>query len=326
MAHAGKTAHLLRIIYLLSTRQGVSRRLLSEECGVCDRTVYRYIQTLAESGVPIYYDQHGQCYRFTEKIFLKPLTFSVAEATAMLQCLQAFGRAANPLAPYLRQAQEKILGSLPLPQQRQVDELCPTVDIAVAPRQQGVGGDVFGCVQGAISKRKRLFITYYTKSRDTMSDRKVDPYVISFRGAAWYLVAFCHQRQQVKMFRLDRIRRLAVLEESYEWPRHFSAAQFFAGSWLLEQGELMHVILRFAPEAARWVREGHYHPSQRLTDLPGGALRYEVTVKGWWEITRWILGFGPLVEVIAPSKLRRKVAALLAKASGQYGDDNYQQG
>ena len=320
MAHTAKTAHLLRIIYLLSSRQGVSRRALSEECGVCDRTVYRYLQTLAESGLPIYYDQKGLCYRFTEKIFLKPLTFSVAEATAMLQCLQAFDRAANPLAPQLQQAQEKILGCLPLPQQQQVDALRPTVDIMVAPQQQGVGRDVFSCIQQAISKRQRLLITYYTKSRDTVSDRKVDPYVISFRGAAWYLVAFCHKRHQVKMFRLDRIRQLTISQELFDRPRHFSADLFFAGSGLLEQGEPMHVILRFAPDAARWVREGRYHPSECMTELPDGALRYEVTIKGWWEITRWILGFGPLVEVLEPVKLRRKVAALLFQACRSYAN------
>lgn len=324
MAHAAKTARLLRIIYLLSRRQGASLRLLAEECGVCARTVYRYIRTLAESGLPIYYDPKGLCYRFAEKVFLKPLTFSVAEATAMLQCLQAFGREANPLAPYLQQAQEKIMACLPLPQQKQVNALRPTVDITIVPQQQGVCSDIFGCIQQAISKQQRLFITYYTKSRDVVSDRKVDPYVISFRGLAWYLVAFCHKRQQVKMFRLDRIRRLAVLHESFERPRHFSAAQFFAGSWLLEQGELMHVVLRFTPEAARWVREGHYHPSQRMTELPDGALLYEVTVKGWWEITRWILGFGPLVEVIEPAKLRRKVAALLTQACNSYASAGQQ--
>lgn len=319
MAKSEKLIRLLKIISLIEHRHGASMQTLMQECGVSERTLYRDIEALSQGGMPIFYDPDFGRYRFMEKVFLKPLTFSLDEAAALIQCAGAFVQDSMPMSQALQRAQERILASMPTEKQRKVDELRGAIDIKVAQYPDNVCTDVFACVEQAVQTRCRINVVYYTKSSDVVNERKLDPYLLTYRGTAWYLVAYCHLRQTVKLFRVDRIRQITMLTETFEYPKNFSAAAFFEGSWVIEQGEPIRVKLRFSPDIARWVRGRQYHALQQTTDEADGSLIYEVTVTGAREITRWILGFGAAVEVLSPPELRIQVASTLRQAAAAYG-------
>ena len=78
------------------------------------------------------------------------------------------------------------------------------------------------------------------------------------------------------------------------------------------------VVLRFAPSVAGRVKEATWHPSQRVTTLPDGALEWRATVAGTIEIRLWILQWGADVEVLAPAALRADVAETLRRALVAY--------
>ena len=190
--------------------------------------------------------------------------------------------------------------------------------IRLARQSVSIERGLFQQVESAIRERRQLRLRYYTKSRETWTERILDPYVIVFRGRAWYVVGFCHLRGGVKLFRLDRMEAVEVLLTTFELPKNFSPDAFFAGSWLIEQGETVRVQLRFAPEAARWVRDEQFHESQQTEDLEDGSILYSVCVQGTREITRWILGYGGEVEVLEPESLREEVAAAGRSMAAMY--------
>jgi len=235
---------------------------------------------------------------------LKPLTFALDEAAALIQCTQAFIKDALPISQSLQRAQERILSNLPAERQQQVDELRKVIDIKVTQYPFRVCANIFSCVEQAVHERRRLQVKYYTKSTEIIAERQLDPYLIAFRGQAWYLIAYCHLRSAVKLFRIDRIQEATVLPVPFEFPQNFSATAYFEGSWFVEQGDSVKVRLRFLPEAAKWIRDSQYHQSQKVIEEETGCLLFEVTVNGCREITRWILGFGPAVEVLEPAELR----------------------
>jgi len=320
MANSEKLLRLLKIITLVDKPSGAPLSSLLEDCGVCSRTLYRYMEALNESGMPIYYDEEKKRYRFSSKVFLQPLTFTATEATALIRCSQSLGRSRNPLQRDLRSAQEKILACLPSEQQKKVEAGRQSVEIRpTASDPVEVCDEIFTCVEQAIQQQRQLQIHYYTKTREEWTERVVEPYVIVFRGGAWYLIAYCHLREDVQIFRVDRIERAALLSVRSDIPRNFSAEAFLAGSWFIEQGEPVRVRLRFGKDAARWVREAKYHPSQLITEQGDGSLLFEVTVRGRREITRWILGYGSQVEVLAPPELRDAVLDEAERMRGMYG-------
>jgi len=318
LGNSAKLIRLVKLMSLIDRRQGATLQYLANECGVCERTVYRDIEALAEGELKIYFDPRTRSYRFTEKVFLQPLTFSLEEATALVQLILGFSRGNTPLRSSLQLAQEKILSCLPQERQKKVEEGRRTVEVRLTDHPAEVCRDIFACVEQAVREHRRLKVHYYTKYREEWTERLLDPYVITFRGSAWYLVAYCHLRSKVMIFRLDRMGEVALTKVNFELPRNFSPDAFFAGSWFIEQGDPVKVRLRFAPPAARWVKEAHFHDSQQMEELPDGALLFEVTVKGTREITRWILGYGADVEVLEPAAIRQAVAAASRRMTEMY--------
>jgi proteasome accessory factor B len=77
-------------------------------------------------------------------------------------------------------------------------------------------------------------------------------------------------------------------------------------------------VLRFTPDAARWVEETPWHPSARSTKLDGGSIEVQLRVASEVEMRPWVLRWGSNVEVIAPASLREYVSATLRKAAAQY--------
>ena len=107
--------------------------------------------------------------------------------------------------------------------------------------------------------------------------------------------------------RLDRMSDVTELDEAFELPEDFSLESFFAGSWNIEQGRLTHVKLKIAPEAAHLIRAETFHSSQKIEDFPDGSLLFSVTVQDTREISRFILGIGEGIEVLAPLSLRKQI-------------------
>ena len=304
VSNSEKLLRLLKIISLIERKSGALLKNLVEDCNVCERTIYRDLDALSQSGLPVYFDDKTKRYHFMEKIFLRPLAFTVDEATAVLACLQDFSKENNPLGNSLRLAQEKILNSLPHERQCQVDKARKSVDIRVISKPADVSQKLFSCVERAIDGQYRIKIRYYTKTRESETERLIDPYIITFRGSAWYVVAYCHVRQAVLLFRMDRIKQIEETNESFVMASDFSAQEYFNGSWLIERGDPIRVKLRFLKEAARWIRSETFHPSQCITECNDGTIIFEATVNGRREISRWILGYGSEVEVLEPEDLR----------------------
>lgn len=304
MSNSEKVLRLIKIITLIERRSGVTLNELISKCSVCERTIYRDLDALSQCGFSIYFDDAARCYRFMEKVFLRPLTFAVDEAAAMLACLDNFSTNDAPLGTSLRLAQDKILASLPLERQGLVEQARKNVDIQIQSKSSGISPQLVSRLEKSIEQKNSTLIRYYTKTRESETERLIDPYVITFRSAAWYLVGYCHLRQEIRMFRLDRIKEVSETKKSFKLPVDFSAQEYFSGSWLIERGDPVNVKLRFLPEAARWVKTELFHQSQQITECEDGTIIFEATVNGRREITRWILGYGSDVIVLEPLDLR----------------------
>jgi len=298
---------LVHILCMIGNHKGMSLSDLEQECQVSTRTIYRDLRVLSEGGVPLSLDPQTKKYRAYGKAFLKPLSFQVEEATALVCCAQAFLKQESVLTVPLRRALERLTYGLTDEHKATVEKRSCALDIAVSIQENGDSRELFSGLETAIVERRQVRLQYYSKTRDVHTDRIVDPYVITFRNGTWYLIAYCHNQNSERIFRLDRIEQFELLNTKFIMPSNFSTDEFFRDSWVLEQGDSVSVKLHFMPEAARWIQDEKKHPTQKITDLPDGSLIYEVTVNGTREITRWIMGYGDQVEVLEPVELRNKV-------------------
>ena len=135
----------------------------------------------------------------------------------------------------------------------------------------------------------------------------------------WYLDAYCHERNALRSFAVERIRHARSLpKRCLDIPEDELVAHY-ASSYGIFAGEPEHTaVLRFTPERARWVADEHWHPQQQGIFLENGSYELRIPYSDPRELVMDILKYGPDVEVLAPESLRNAVAERLQQALNNY--------
>jgi predicted DNA-binding transcriptional regulator YafY len=171
----------------------------------------------------------------------------------------------------------------------------------------------------AITSRHQVDILYYSASSGESDRRVVDPYHLHNVRGDWYLIAFCHKREQFRDFLVGRIREWETLPSVFQMKRDFSLAEYLAKGFLAERGdELVNIAIKFDEHQARWIRDRQWHPSQQIEELPSGELILHLKVGGIQEVKRWIMGYGPHAEVLEPESLRQQFIEEIEKMKKIY--------
>lgn len=317
MSKYERLARLLKIITIVKSNPRLTRADLARICEVDSvRTIQRDINSLAIADIPIFWS--GEGYEIMPDFFLPPLALTLEEALSLVLSARAYSEGEGAFhETAVESALSKILATLPK-SARILLEL-DSDKISVESRKvMNMGGFVSRLYQ-AILNTRQLRINYYSYSRNAISERDVDPYALSFRRRAWYLIAFCHMRNDILMFRANRIKTLDYTGEVFSRPPDFSVKEYMAKSWQTMKGEETEVVVKFSPAIAPLIKEVEWHPSQHIENLPDGSILYSATVSGVKEISFWILGYGQNAEVISPVNLRKELAAVAKKMYQLYG-------
>jgi predicted DNA-binding transcriptional regulator YafY len=312
-----KYDRLLHILNLLRARRGLKAADLAKECEVSERTIYRDIIALSLANVPVYFD-HG--YRFLSNAFLPTLNFTLDDYLVLKLSLTSSVLMENsPLRKHAKAVLAKIEANLDPALKKESDKISEPLKISVKETFDfSKLSLVFKLIEQCILNKKSLQIEYESL-QSGRTTRLVDPYSLIFRRYAWYLVGFCHRRNEIRIFRLNRIKKVTLSDKSFETDPNFSLASFFKDSWDIYQGEPVIVKIKFKGMGARVIESGPYHPSEKTSKLKDGSLIYEVKVNGIEEISRWIFGFDENAEVLEPKELRDKIRSTARKLSRIYG-------
>jgi predicted DNA-binding transcriptional regulator YafY len=265
------------------------------------RTIYRDVEALSETGVPIVATP-GKGYRLMEGYFLPPLSFTADEAALLLLGGELVRDRVDPL---LRQVAEeglrKLAGVLPPDRRAEMER-----------RRQGI---FFASIAGrpddrrlvlarrAIDERRVVRLVYHAFRRDQPDPRDVEPIRLVHLSDAWYLAGYCRLRQDGRLFRLDRIDRLEVLEEQYTPGARHTLSERLTPD-LAEHPEAR---ARFDHDVLRWVRERQpFTLLREERDADGPLFVYALRdVQG---LLTWLLSWGRAVEVLDPDWLRGRLA------------------
>jgi predicted DNA-binding transcriptional regulator YafY len=315
-----RLARLLKIITLVKANPRLTRSDLARLCEVDSvRTIQRDINSLAIAEVPIYWS--GEGYEIMPNFFLPPLALSMEEVLSLVLSARAYSEGEGKFhESTVGSAISKIVATLPKATRDLLN--LDSDKINVESRKVKDMGGLISQLYQAILNTKQLRMNYYSYSSNSVSERVIDPYALTFRRHAWYLVAFCYTRNEIRMFRTDRIKTLDYTDKKFSYPSNFSLGEYMARSWQTmrgNKGEETEVVVKFDARIAPLIKEVDWHPTQRIEDLPDGSILYTVTVAETKEISLWILSYGYEAEVISPERLRREIAAAAEKMCQRYG-------
>jgi proteasome accessory factor B len=291
---------------------------LAVDLEVTPRTIQRDIQFLRDSlHAPIIYDAVRHGYRYTETDFRLPF-FRITEGEYLAlflaeRLLQAYGD--TPVAGDLARFFGKI--KVMLPETVTLDPHHLADCFSARPSTQSLGdAKQLQSILEAIDSGRQLELVYWTASRDCTCRRVVDPYHLASIDGEWFLIGYCHLREDMRTFSPGRIRSVRLTGTMFERPADFRIAEFLDGGFRKLQGggPAQIVRLRFSPSIAPLIRDRTWHKSQTATRQPDGSVIVSFRIAHLLEVKRWALSWGSDCEVLEPEELRQEVTRDLRKS------------
>jgi predicted DNA-binding transcriptional regulator YafY len=298
----------------------MNAKMLAEECQVTERTIYRDLISLTEIEIPIYYDKG---YKLASDNFLPPLNFTLDEYNFLKQAIES-----SPLVNTekyknaFKSVSAKIENSLSenAKQKRRYSSKSASIIIPQHHNETNLAS-FYGQLEDAISQSNQIKIKYNSISTG-ITDRIVESYFIIFRGRTFYFVAFCHSRNEVRTFRVNRIIELEPTGKFFDRNPDINPIDYFDKSWSVYSGDEVGVEAVFSGTAARVITTSHHHDNEQIEQINENTVRYKVTTRGIEEIQRWLLGFGEEVEIISPPELKSNLSDIGKFLSEKYSSDN----
>lgn len=248
-------------------------------------------------------------YYFERQPVLSPLTYSLPEALVLLRAARAGAAVRGVDAAELAAAVARLEAVLPA----ELRPLLAAPAVAESPPASW-RAEMLRVLELALARRRRVRLTYAAASRaGEVRERFFEPYAVEPYLRSWHTIGYCHLRQAIRTFKIDRIIGVTPTDEPYTIPADFNAAVYLGGgeTWGLMvggAGEPEAVTLRFSPLAGRWVREEQWHPSQQVEEEPDGHVRLRLRIAITPEFRHWVFHYGREVTVLEPATLRAWVA------------------
>lgn len=308
---------------LSEARLGATYADLREALGPDDaaalRTLQRDLDALQFAGFPVRSEQEGKQVRwFLSARASPPLPVEAGELIALYAAFLSAQQGLLPGSSALQSFWGKVFAGLNEPMRRFFHNVQSAI-LVLGPCNVSVPlrpHDIDRQLTEAIAGRKSVEIVYQGVGKPRQR-RRIDPHALLSVPPNRYVWAYCHQREAMRTFNLQRIWALQVTAASFE-ARGVSAQEAFESSFEVWQGKPQQIRIRFTGAAAVLVSERQWHRSQRLTQRDG-CVELAMEVFPGADLLKWILGFGAEAEVLQPPSLRRAAAEQISAASRLYG-------
>lgn len=314
---AEKIIRIFNIINAIQSNPGISATDLAFKCDVDVRTIYRDLRLL-DSIAPITNEGKGTGYRFMGKFFLYPLNFSEQEALVFSLLPSMVDE--DKLPPGFHTAYDKVMSTHHKEKSKQnniIEDITNIIQMGT-PAYRKESSNFLQPIIQAVLEQKTIETTYHTQSRNETTERKIDPYYLVPRDQRFYLIGFCHSKQDIRTFRISRFLKVDSTSESFD-KSGFNIKKYLKNTWSIEQGEKNITFkVRFNAEVARYIKEEELFVHPRMMDCKDGSMIFEVTVNNEKEFIRWILQYGPSAEILEPESVRASLKVQLEKWMEMY--------
>lgn len=221
------TTKVLAVLELLQTHGELSGPEIARRLEIGERSVRRYITTLQDLGVPVE-SARGRygTYRLRPSYKLPPLTFSENEALVISFGLQLIRRSGLVGSAHDAEAAlAKLERALPDALRERGRAMQTMVALDISPLDVQTEGRFVGRLSEAAYLRQRVRLRYQAFQAEA-TEREVDPYGVAWQNGRWYVVGYCHLRQDIRLFRVDRIAAVEPCDQTFERPADFDVRAY----------------------------------------------------------------------------------------------------
>lgn len=312
-----QVTRMLALVPYLRSRDGIPVERVAEDFGVTTSQLVNDLNVLWFCGLPdavtgemIDVDMEaleteGVVYIDNAEFLPRPLRLTQHEALSLIVALRTLRSSAGDDE---REAVDSALAKL----ESAAGEGVRTAG-AVEVHVEDPDPQVRRVVADALASRRRLHLTYLVPSRDEQTERDVDPLRLLTGEGRPYLEAWCYRADDVRLFRLDRVTSVTVLDEPVA--EHDVRGRNLSEGLFQPSEESPRAVLDLHP-AAHWIAE--YYPNDAIEQRPDDVLRVSLRVGDLAWLRRLVLRQGGAAVVVEPAQLADEVAALAREALAAY--------
>jgi proteasome accessory factor C len=308
-----RLSRLLALVPYLVSRQGIPLASAAAAFGMTEAALVKDLELLFVCGTPGHMPDDlidaewddGHVYLRNADTLARPLRLGVDEALALIVGVRTL---AEVPGLHDREALERTMAKLE----------AAAGEAALASGQVSVevegAADALSAARRALANGRRLHLTYFVPTRDETTERDVDPMRVVLMDGRWYLEGWCHRAEAVRLFRLDRVVAVTVLDTAAAVPAEATARNLDEGLFV-PSPEDHQVVLELDP-AAHWVAD--YYPVDGVDELPDDRLLVRLRAAD----TRWlrtlVLRLSGAARVLEPAELHDAVRVRAAEALAAY--------
>ncbi|WP_158852173.1 helix-turn-helix transcriptional regulator [Saccharothrix deserti] len=316
-----RASRLLSLLLLLQSRGRMTAQELADELEVSVRTVYRDVEALGSSGVPVYGDRGpAGGYQLVDGYRTRLTGLTTEEADSLFLAGMPGPAAELGLGAVVAAAQLKVLAALPPELRSRAARVRERFHLDAPGWFRGNEGTPHVAeIAEAVWQQRRLRIRYVRWAQVEV-ERTVEPLGLVLKAGTWYLVA---RTDDLRTYRVSRVVELTASDEPFDRPEGFDLAEYWRG-WSERFEERMYpmrVTVRMTPNGLK--------SAQVLLGLVAARELREVEPEGDWTTVRVpvesldhavvdLLRLGPEVEVLEPPELRERVIARIAAMTAVY--------
>ena len=297
---------LFEFVYILIDKKQSTASEMAKHFGVSTRTIYRWIDALSVSGVPVYsLKGRGGGIAISDKYALDNRILSEDERLAIVSSLKAFNSLAGNPASAVNvniKAAEKISGLVA----KDTDWL--EVDFSPWSPEGNEVRKIFGTLRDCILKNRQVSFDYFNGAGQT-EHRLVHPWKLIYKGQAWYLQGWCTTRNAERFFKLTRMRNVLMTGRSATITK-FSVPESNSSSEKSQnyQPELITIKAKVSNNKISYLLDT-FICSEVISNKDGSiTATFSVPEEPW--LSDLLLGFGPDLKIISPKALREKIQNL----------------
>ncbi|WP_338554638.1 YafY family protein [Paenibacillus sp. KS-LC4] len=316
-----KNDNMLAILWMLNAGGKMTAKQISEKLEINIRTVYRYIDALCASGVPIIADPgHHGGYRLLNQFIRSPLVFNMEEKKALLHAAVFAKEAGYPLSEALEQAASKLKMYSNQEQESSLNRHIADFEVINRKGDPSVQPILLE-LERAIAQKYAVELLYHTGREERPKARVLDPYGMINWNNKWYTVGFCHLREEIRSFRVERIVQLKQTSIRFKRPEVFSAREFFMQRLLPDisgKDGLISLIIEGRSEALDDLCHHWFlgHHLQERTAKQAIFLLEEVPIHT--HIPYMLLPFGKSIQVVEPRSLKERLVVVASELIEHY--------
>lgn len=292
---------LFAITVVLQARRRVRAADLAALFEVSERTIYRDMEALNESGIPII-STPGAGYELDEQFYLPTVQLTTEEAKVLFLSAELLkSQAGGKLLGSVESALAKIAAALPDTTSAEAARLVEILRFYFQPGRLDLEDPRLLVFQQAIHEKRVAWIRYHSYNQNEITEREIEPDALHYNDGTWYVSGYCRLRREPRSFRLSRVDDARLLAETFLPRRMFSPP-----------ARKLEARVRFTAEIARWVRERqHYGFIAELPEGEGVIMTYQVD--DFRELRPWLLSWGAGAELLSPPEAREEIRLELKK-------------